>query len=443
MGKRKLLEVDVVIIGGGPAGCTIARELSLRGKKVILIEKGRADDRLLGNGLGVLLRLEKGFHLPLPVKRTAEGYPVIQASCLGGGTLIYAGSAFEPDVGYWRRYGIELPPDLIEEAKRECWVNLPPEEFIGPGTRRIWDAARELGIPFERLHRHIDFSRCRPGCDYCLNGCRRDAKWTARVFADQAIAHGAIVLTGTEAEKIIEHGGTAQGVWVRNRGGERYEIRAGAVVLSAGGIHSARLLKRLGMDQAGEGFTGDPTFFTFGFAKEGTGNAHEHPMAVGWHDEGRKVIFCAMLSPYLSWHLQFIQDELLASLTRLHRFRKALGIFAKVSDEGRGRVTAKGRLSKTFTPGDLNRFEYARRVSREILIRAGCDPGDIHHSGFILGHPSGTVRVGQLLDADLETPINNLYCCDAGVMPEAPGRPPTLTIIVMAKRLARRLAEIL
>ncbi|NOQ43921.1 MAG: FAD-binding protein, partial [Dehalococcoidia bacterium] len=76
-GKVKQLEADVVIAGSGPGGCAIAKELSKKGKKVILIEKGRDDDRFNGNGLGVFLRMEKGFHFPLPMKRTEEGYNVV------------------------------------------------------------------------------------------------------------------------------------------------------------------------------------------------------------------------------------------------------------------------------------------------------------------------------------------------------------------------------
>jgi len=436
------LDADVVVVGGGPAGCTLARELSKRQKKVILVEKGRGDDRLLGSGLGVLLRLEKGFHLPLPLKRTAEGDTVVLATCLGGGTLLYSGSAFEPDVDYWRRHGIELPRELIEEARAECWVNAPPDDFIGPGTRRIWEAASDLGMPFERLERHVDFSKCRIGCEYCTNGCRRGAKWTAREFAAEALENGATLLGRTKVESLIIEDGAAAGVRAVSKDGQRYQIDAEVVVCSAGGVHTARLLQRSGLREAGSWFTGDPTFFSFGFVEEGPGNGAEHSMTVGWHDEEHGVIFCSMLSPFMSWHLQFLQDAPLRSLPRLGRFARALGVFAKVSDEGVGRVGADGVISKTFSARDLGRFEYSRETSKRILVKAGCDPDDVHHSGFVMGHPSGTVRVGRLLDANLETSVRNLYCCDTSVMPEAPGRPPALTLVVLAKRLARRLVSL-
>ncbi|MFO8101848.1 MAG: GMC family oxidoreductase [Dehalococcoidia bacterium] len=443
-GKPIKLEADVAIIGGGPGGCTLARELSARGKKVILVEKGGDDDRLMGNrlGAGALLRLEKGFNFPLPFKRTREGDSVILARCLGGGTVIYIGSAFLPDIDYWRRYDVEFDEDLVDEARHQTWVSLPPDEFIGPGTRRVWEAARETGIPFEKFYRHVDFSRCEPACDKCPNGCPTNAKWTAREFAGEAIENGAVLLTNTEVREIIVEGNTAVGVRARARNGQKYEINARVVVCSAGGTQSARILQQTGIKDAGSWFTADPTFFTFGFIKDGAGNAGEHSMAVGWHDEEQKVIFFSLLSPFPAWHLQFVQDEHLKGLAKLHRYGRALGVFCKVSDDGVGRVFADGKLSKTFTEDDMRRFAYSREVNTRILLKAGCDPSDIHHSGFILGHPGGTVKVGQLLGSDLQTSVKNLYCCDASVMPEAPGRPPVLTIVVLAKRLARHLETI-
>ena len=74
MGKHvEKLEADVVIAGGGPGGCTIAKELSRKGKKVALLEKGGNGNWFIGNPLGVITRLEKECHFPLPVKSTTEG----------------------------------------------------------------------------------------------------------------------------------------------------------------------------------------------------------------------------------------------------------------------------------------------------------------------------------------------------------------------------------
>jgi choline dehydrogenase-like flavoprotein len=54
-------------------------------------------------------------------------------------------------------------------------------------------------------------------------------------------------------------------------------------------------------------------------------------------------------------------------------------------------------------------------------------------------HPSGTVRIGEMLDDNLQTEIQGLYVCDASTFPEALARPTVLTIIGLGKRLAKHL----
>ncbi|MCK5654610.1 MAG: GMC family oxidoreductase, partial [Dehalococcoidia bacterium] len=280
------------------------------------------------------------------------------------------------------------------------------------------------------------------GCEKCLAGCPRGAKWTGRVFAEEAVGYGATLLTHVKVRDAIIENGVAGGVRAIGRGGQRYEINAKVVVCSAGGVHTAEILKHSGFPEAGSWFTGDPTVLTFGFVDEGRGNGFEHNMTIGYHDEEHGVLFSAMVWPFIAWHLQFIGDERLRAIRKLLRFRKVLSLFAKVSDEGTGRVTLDGKVSKTFTQMDWSRVEYGRATGERILVKAGCDPYDLHHTGFTLAHPSGTVRVGKLVDTNLETPVKNLYCCDTSILPEAPGRPPVLTVVVLGKRLARRLETI-
>jgi choline dehydrogenase-like flavoprotein len=51
------------------------------------------------------------------------------------------------------------------------------------------------------------------------------------------------------------------------------------------------------------------------------------------------------------------------------------------------------------------------------------------------------VRVGDALDADLRSEIENLYVCDCSVIPEPWGLPPTFTLIALGKRLAKHLTH--
>jgi choline dehydrogenase-like flavoprotein len=163
---------------------------------------------------------------------------------------------------------------------------------------------------------------------------------------------------------------------------------------------------------------------------------------MGWHDEENGVVYCAMAAPMVSWHTQFMQDEPMKYLARIGKYKKVLSVFEKVSDEGQGTCYPDGRISKKFTDKDWKVFKYARDTAEKILVKAGCDPDDLHHANFVLGHPSSTVKVGVLLDTNLETKIKNLYCCDTSAFPKAPGRPPALTVVVLAKRLARHLEAV-
>jgi hypothetical protein len=65
---------------------------------------------------------------------------------------------------------------------------------------------------------------------------------------------------------------------------------------------------------------------------------------------------------------------------------------------------------------------------------------DIYKIGILAAHPGGTAKIGEIVDANLKTRIDNLYVCDRSVIPEAWGLPPTLTLVALGKRLARHLA---
>ena len=64
---------------------------------------------------------------------------------------------------------------------------------------------------------------------------------------------------------------------------------------------------------------------------------------------------------------------------------------------------------------------------------------DIYNSWLLAAHPGGTIKIGEHLDTQLQTEIENLYVCDCSVIPEELGLPPTFTILSLGKRLAKHL----
>ena len=66
-----------------------------------------------------------------------------------------------------------------------------------------------------------------------------------------------------------------------------------------------------------------------------------------------------------------------------------------------------------------------------------CREEDVATRGITTG---GSAKIGDVVDSNLATEIDGLFVCDCSVIPEAWGLPPTLTILALASRLARKLA---
>ncbi|MFA4835016.1 MAG: GMC family oxidoreductase [Dehalococcoidia bacterium] len=437
MGKTKKLDADVVVIGAGPGGCTIAKEMSQRGKKVILLERGGWVTSFAGTMIVPARGMEK-----MGRTKTDNGDPLYIGMGVGGSTIVYVGAANEPVHEMWRKYGINLTAEA-KEARQECRVNRVPDSLITPGNKRIMTAAQELGYPWHNLERFVDMSKCEYGCNKCLMGCPKGARWSAIDYAKQAVKNGTILMTHTKAAEVIVEGGVAGGVRARRRG-QDYEIRSKVVVCSAGGIGSARILQRAGIKEAGSWFMGDPAMGVSGYVKEGPGMKDDFPMCSGFQDKENGI---TIENTYMTRSMSFAsammgKGKLHALSNVTFRYGRGLGIFAKIRDDDTGRVSIEeGRLHKPLTEADERKLDYGRAICERILIKAGCDPYNINYVRTTLTHPAGTVKVGVLLDYNLQTSIKNLYCCDASVMPEGLGMPPVLTIVSLGKRLAKHLEK--
>ena len=121
------------------------------------------------------------------------------------------------------------------------------------------------------------------------------------------------------------------------------------------------------------------------------------------------------------------------------KWKNILGVMIKLKDEISGGVYPGGKISKPLTHGDNERLRMAQEVCRKILVEAGANRSNIFMTPLRGTHPSGTARIGTMVDQSLETEAKGLYVCDASVFPEALDRPTVLTIIGLGKRLARHL----
>lgn len=437
---------DVVIAGAGPCGCLLAKDLSKAGKKVLLIEHGGKTLKGIGTALGMMngehMISDKGSNWSLSI----EGNGVVVGRGVGGGSYLYAGIAALPQFAPWKEVGIDLEP-YLEVAKKESWVHETPDEFMGPVSKRMMEAANELGYPFQRALRHINWEKCEYNCTNAPMGCKHGAKWMGYYAAEEAEEYGCEIMTYTEVTKVIEENGRAVGVFARGlKNDELYELRGDMVILSAGGAGSAVIMQHSGVPYAGMRIFGDPSFSTYALLPEDVGHPglmYEHGTSVYFMDDEHGCLFASDLAwGRMFWSVYQVKEH--KSLGRAVKAWKThprkVSIFNKIHDEGAGRVCWDGKVSKYLTKKDEEKMNYCRAVNEKILLQMGCEPGSVTHSilshhkgGATFGHPGGTCSVGDVVDNRLESPIPNCYICDISVVPGAPSRPPVLTLVNLSK----------
>jgi choline dehydrogenase-like flavoprotein len=425
---------DFIVVGSGPGGATVARQLARGGKKVVLLERGRdhRDMPYYGTYLGALLYSDR-----MSLLFTQEGLNIVRPLMVGGATSMYCGCAAPPPPWLKGRYGIDIDAE-VSETTEELGIAPLPEGLRGAASTRIAQAARALG---HEWFPQPKFMRTSPAGDFrctanCLLGCRCGAKWNAGEYVDQAVAAGADLRTRARVDRVRVEAGHVVGVEGK-LAGVPFEAHAGTVILCAGGIGTPRILQAAGFDQAGVGMAMDTTVMVYGFIRE-SGIGKEPPMTWSWENDDAGYMLSTLIDPWLLYPLMAARVGVGRALM-WPRWKNILGVMIKLKDEISGGVFPDGRISKPLTPGDAERLRLAREMCERILVEAGADRSTIFMTPLRGTHPSATVRIGTMLDEGLETQVKGLYVCDASVFPEALDRPTVLTIIGLGKRLAKRL----
>jgi choline dehydrogenase-like flavoprotein len=273
----------------------------------------------------------------------------------------------------------------------------------------------------------------------CMLGCRCGAKWSAAEWIDDAESMGAEVWTRAHVEHLRISGGKVVGIEGK-RAGRPFSIEAGRVIVAAGGIGSAVLLRRSGVTGAGRGMTMDTTALVYGHAPF-RGNGNEPPMTWSFPDDELGVLYSTLIDPWLMYPIIMATKGPAYPLT-WRRWGRTLGVMIKLKDEVSGEVLTDGTVVKGTTPHDRDRLALAAEVAGHILRRAGCRPDSIFTTPLRGTHPASTARIGEVVDVNLQTEVEGLYVCDASVFPEALCRPTVLTIIALGRRLAARLTGV-
>jgi len=269
------IESDIVIVGGGSAGCVLARRLGAADPscRVVLLEAGETAPGFVTDIPGMTVRL-------MGQPATDWCYPAEPDPSLGGRVLYWSGgrmlggSSSINGLVYIRGLRRDYDDWAAAGAQGWAWADVEPwfrkaERFEDGGLESLGTsgpytvsrirslhsltepyvaACRELGMPTLDDYNRGD----REGAFVNLTsqqGGRRSS--TANRYLPPA-ARGANlrVLAGARAERVLLEGGRAVGV--RCRTGERtFDVTAQAqVIVSAGALQSPAVLMRSGIGPA-------------------------------------------------------------------------------------------------------------------------------------------------------------------------------------------------
>lgn len=247
---------EVLVIGSGPGGAVVAKELAEAGRDVILLEEGPpfgAKDfrQEAGESMRRTMR-ESGSR----ATRGNAFLPTMQAIALGGGSLvnsaICARSPFSVLDAWTAKSGVGLSRAALdphyERVEKFLFVAPTPIEVQGARNQRFKQGCDALGISSEPTYRNV--KGCK-GSGECFTGCRNGAKQSTDVsYVPAAIRAGARVYTSVRAEYVIANGRRVTGVRGRViepftwREGQAVEIEAKAVVLAAGCMQTPVILQK-------------------------------------------------------------------------------------------------------------------------------------------------------------------------------------------------------
>lgn len=410
-------QFDAIVVGSGPGGATVARELSKQGQKVLILERG--GNRPPTGGFWSTLSVLNGVSV-------GDNVLMGRAFTTGGTTAVYFGATVLPPLETFRALGIDLAGEL-DDAQRELPLAVLPDELIRPHSIRLRESAVALGYKWETSKMLVDQSKC-------VSGYTSKARWTARNFVEEAVATGATLTNRANVLKVLVEKGRAVGVEYSLAKSEIRQAFATKTIMAAGGAASPIMLRKSGIrNVADRGFYCHPSFMVFG-AISGLKGGDGFGATMGTLIDGDIHVGDGNFARTL--HRLFMLGN--HRWFRAFRHSKTIGVGVMIRDGLGGSLRADDTYYKRLSKEDFAKLEKGEDAARRLIRHAG--GRNIFKSDLGASHLVGTIRINEHVNQNLETEYSNLHVCDGSVLPENVNTP-TLTLICLGKYLAKRLSQ--
>jgi choline dehydrogenase-like flavoprotein len=488
------LRADAVVIGSGAGGATAARELSLRGFDVVVLEEGDyvdPEEYATLRPSHTFRRMAREAALAAAVGLGETPVVALMAGkCVGGSSVLTGGVCFripsevlaewEHERGLASMTEAALAPHFVA-VEELLNVETVPDAMRSRSAELFAEGAARIGIPMKALRRNTRGCRGEGRCNF---GCPHRAKMSVDVSVlPEAGARGARVVAGALAEQILAESGRARGVRGRLLGHDGaarvpFVVRADVVIVACGALHTPLLLRKSGLRSRhlGRHLTLHPSTRIFAVFDE---------RVDGWDGAFQSIYSDALLaSDGITFISAFGPPNLLAGgfpgagpqhRERVRDLPRTAAFGAFIHDDGGGRVRRflgreplvtyrmaardRARLLRAITLlGDMAFAAGAREVllpifgapparSRGALAVLLHDRGLARRAECVSFHPLGSARMAARAEDGVVNPageaweLPGLFVCDGSVLPTSIGVNSQVPIMAVARKIATGIAE--
>jgi choline dehydrogenase-like flavoprotein len=484
-----VLDCDVVVIGSGAGGATVAAELAEAGFDVVVLEEGSYYQTrdFTANTSAMIRQLYRDGGATMAI-----GSPPIlyqEGRAVGGSTVINGGMSWrtpEKILARWQKEaGIdtsaqEMEP-YFERVEKRIHVAPMDADAIGIDNKLLKKGADAKG--WEIIGNLRNQVHC-IGSNRCAMGCPTGAKQSSLVtYVPRALHYGARVYADVRVDRITRHGKRATGVIGRvrhpdGRRGHHVAVRAKLVVSACGAIHTPALLVRSGFrspsGRIGHNLSMHPNVKVVALFDEpvtGWKGTHQAYQVREFQDQG--LVFASINVPPGLMAMSLPQrGRALGELMDQYDHMMLAGMLLEDTETGRVRTINgnpqafyqlnahdAGNLQKgvsllcelLFAAGarrimlpfhgakDLYTADDARRLLDQTIPPGGWEVLTVHMMGTAA---MGTDRLGSVTDQfGMVHDADRLMVADASLFPSPIGVNPMETIMALATRCAAHVID--
>jgi len=486
---------DVIVIGSGAGGGSLAQAVARAGKRVLLLERGGKSPAVTLPHDEQAMLIDKQPYDDRPIDVNGDNARLYMGGVLGGSTSLYGAALMRPsddDFHPGRHYGDRLDKSIhdwpigyedlapyYDRAEQLYHVsgqsspnfgplNRPSQDYphspipLKPINERLVNGNESAGLKPFVLPLGIDFNICLQ-CDACPGYiCPNGARISAGQVIEQAAADtGSLeIRERVEVEKFERQGEAITGVRILEREtGEHQIVTAKRYVLAAGAIGSPAILLKSGCDHPliGRNYMMHLSPIVVGLYLKRTGAESTFVKQIGFADHyfgtddyPHKLGLVQSLpvpGPLMIGKSAPKWLPKAAINTLRKRMLPMAGIIEDLPNpENRVSVKEDGQIGLThkYSDYDFERGKVLTRLMVDILKRGGAAhcltksfPSTEH-----VAHQCGTLRFGTDRDHAVADKNGRLFdhpevfVADGSLFPTSLGVGPALTIMANALRIA-------